>query len=1463
MTVETKSELPVSRSSSATNDELVEGGVSVAEVKHQQPEAPAQLPQYVYVAMERVARDEGFTAGLYTLDIEDGSSKGDGFIGELFRAFLSEGPRREVYLCKIPPRNEARRKQCGTMEIFEREVLMYSQLLPLMFAYQEEKGISHEEGFFNVPKCFYAHYDATKEEAIIVMEDLRENDYHMFDRYKPLNYEHVRLVMEQLGRYNAVSLAMKRDRSPEEFAPFQLGDPMNEMPASENPIIIMLQQTALDAMATLEPHEIKERSKMQKLLDNMLPDIERFGNRDLAEPYAVLGHGDCWINNMMYQYEVKGAPKKVVLFDWQTARYVSPILDLAYYMLCCTEEEFRRKHYDEMMNVYYSSLATLLERLGHDPQQVFPRTAFLRQLRQYGRFGLLMATFLVPMLCTRNEDLPDMDETAQMFVETENVDIAIYTKNANQSAYRKRMSAVIRDTSQNRCTQWLKMVVETNTDTGVELSGPVEQPVVTSTETAEDVKVPEPQHTSQECSEEEAQVASAPQEEINVPEQQHIEEDCRQEETEEENASQGEKLLEAEHQHCDPPKEDTYTTESPVMVENSVEAEPSEASTAVEERSLPVQEDVPVESVAGAETAAPVPAPASAAGTELPQYMYKAMEQVGSEQGFTPGQFKIEFDVGSNKGDGFVGLMFKAFLTEGARREVYLCKIPPLNEARRKQFQTMTIFGRETLAYTKFLPLIFAYQKEKGVGREDGFFNTPKCYYAACDESSEESVIIMEDLRLQDYRMWNKMLPVNYEHARLTMQSLGRLHAVSLALKRDRPEEFEHLKVPDPMEVMMPEGSPFEAMMKQMLADAVETLEPHETKERCKLQKLIENLRQEMAACSKSDTAEPHAVLGHGDCWVNNFMFQYKNGAPDKVVLLDWQITRYVSPALDLAYFIFCCTDGEFRRLHYDEMMSIYYSSLATLLEKLGHDPQQVFPRTALVRQMRRFGRFGVLMAVFLVPMMCTRNEDLPDMDEAAEKFRDTNEMDPSFMKLNSNVNAYRERMSAVIRDTVRYVSQPRTRTCCHFHPLPNSSLTKRMKSALTIPEYVKEALASVAQKLGFTGGQHSVDYDFRPTEDARSVVSVFYRVTFREEPREVTVLCKVPPPEADDTVLALFEREVFVYGKLLPAFEQFQRSRQEALVKAGTTVEHEESVAFGPLCYHAHCDVKKGEGIIVLENVQSRGFTNRHKFQPMDYDHARLAMMQLGRFHAISLALKKQQPELFEQYRYMGDVTGERVLTMDGFEEAMDQAFESASATLNPGDVGRREKLARLRGCFAEELQNISDTALSEPFCVVCHGDYAGDNMMFSYNGGFPNRMILLDWQLAKYGSPALDFVHTVFLSTDESFRRNHYDNMLQTYHNALMSHLERLGDDSATEWFPLTVLMRLTKLQARQALLLGMLHIPLTVASEEAAAAEEGETNEEREDSSSVQISDTSDAKYQTRMVGLLKDVFRLGFL
>ncbi|KXJ77779.1 hypothetical protein RP20_CCG006581 [Aedes albopictus] len=407
----------------------------------------------------------------------------------------------------------------------------------------------------------------------------------------------------------------------------------------------------------------------------------------------------------------------------------------------------------------------------------------------------------------------------------------------------------------------------------------------------------------------------------------------------------------------------------------------------------------------------------------MPQFMYDAVARIAPEQGFTPGQFEITFESGSGKGDGFVAEMFRATISEGDRKLVVLCKIPPINDARRQQFGSMPIFDREVMAYSKFLPAMYEFQREKGVTEEMdiGFFNAPQCYLAYVDIPKEESVIIMDDLRLKDYRMWNKMVPTNYEHARLLMIQLGRLHAVSLAMKEQRPQVFEQFKVPDPLGAVMSTNEGFIMMMNMSMDRAIGTLEPHEEKARQKLSKLKETLFDDLATLTSAEYAEPYAVLGHGDCWINNMIYSYKRGVPTKIVLLDWQICRYVSPALDLLYFIFGCTDEAFRRQHYDEMLRIYYNSLKQLLEKLGGDASRQFPFTALLRQLKACGKFGILMAMFIVPMICIENQDLPDMNEAAEKYKESQEFDTSFITSAKSEDKYKTRMAAVIRDVIRY----------------------------------------------------------------------------------------------------------------------------------------------------------------------------------------------------------------------------------------------------------------------------------------------------------------------------------------------------------------------------------------------------------------------------------------------------------
>jgi hypothetical protein len=112
------------------------------------------------------------------------------------------------------------------------------------------------------------------------------------------------------------------------------------------------------------------------------------------------------------------------------------------------------------------------------------------------------------------------------------------------------------------------------------------------------------------------------------------------------------------------------------------------------------------------------------------------------------------------------------------------------------------------------------------------------------------------------------------------------------------------------------------------------------------------------------------------------------------------------------------------RAKHYDELLNIYHRSLKDLLDHLGGDTMSQFPFTALLRQLKQFGKFGVLMASFLIPMLSTKNEDLPDMDYIAENMK-LEETDPEkaqeLMKAFENKNdGYKPRMRDALIDAIR-----------------------------------------------------------------------------------------------------------------------------------------------------------------------------------------------------------------------------------------------------------------------------------------------------------------------------------------------------------------------------------------------------------------------------------------------------------
>lgn len=60
---------------------------------------------------------------------------------------------------------------------------------------------------------------------------------------------------------------------------------------------------------------------------------------------------------------------------------------------------------------------------------------------------------------------------------------------------------------------------------------------------------------------------------------------------------------------------------------------------------------------------------------------------------------------------------------------------------------------------------------------------------------------------------------------------------------------------------------------------------------------------------------------------------------PSKCLLLDLAVTRWASPATDLAYFLFLSTPPNLRLTHQEEFLGHYHDTFVSTMHKLGFDP--------------------------------------------------------------------------------------------------------------------------------------------------------------------------------------------------------------------------------------------------------------------------------------------------------------------------------------------------------------------------------------------------------------------------------------------------------------------------------------------------------------------------------------------
>lgn len=86
---------------------------------------------------------------------------------------------------------------------------------------------------------------------------------------------------------------------------------------------------------------------------------------------------------------------------------------------------------------------------------------------------------------------------------------------------------------------------------------------------------------------------------------------------------------------------------------------------------------------------------------------------------------------------------------------------------------------------------------------------------------------------------------------------------------------------------------------------------------------------------------DPNAfnVLNHGDFWSSNIMANYlSNGEINELLLLDFQICKWGSPAQDLLFFITISAAKDIRVKEFDHFVEIYHEHLVKCLKNLKYE---------------------------------------------------------------------------------------------------------------------------------------------------------------------------------------------------------------------------------------------------------------------------------------------------------------------------------------------------------------------------------------------------------------------------------------------------------------------------------------------------------------------------------------------
>lgn len=267
------------------------------------------------------------------------------------------------------------------------------------------------------------------EVGILILENIKHREgatYKMYSKIKPLDLNHVNLVMKELANFHGMWLRYKfaaqkgslagrtaqrrstPDGSPEippmSWENFEKRhNTQKRMPKMVyTQLKKVAKRTVLRILSQCGDAETANADKCRRFFDHT---ATRWLNEYMAEepkPIYTLCHGDFWSNNILFTYDSddndESNPTSLVIIDYQLINVGSPCYDLVYFVYLNTDLTFRDAHLESCLKLYYDTLSTYFQ-----DDLTYSYQEFQQDFHRFKAIGFTTACSVMPNILSDNK----------------------------------------------------------------------------------------------------------------------------------------------------------------------------------------------------------------------------------------------------------------------------------------------------------------------------------------------------------------------------------------------------------------------------------------------------------------------------------------------------------------------------------------------------------------------------------------------------------------------------------------------------------------------------------------------------------------------------------------------------------------------------------------------------------------------------------------------------------------------------------------------------------------------------------------------------------------------------------------------------------------------------------------------------------------------------------------------------